>query len=86
MKKLIDEYIETIKSGETYYTYCTLWDDPENENVEFPNDRVGVGRSKKESYDKFMEHKTKRQELLKNLQAWQKGLREREKSNERVND
>lgn len=64
LKKLIDEYIETVKHDDTYYTYCSKWDNPENESIAFPNDRVGIGKTKQEAFDNFMKHEAKRQALL----------------------
>lgn len=65
MKKLIDEHIKTIKKGETYYTYCTLWDDPNcTKDKGFPNEAVGVGKTKQESIDEFMKFEQKRQDLI----------------------
>ena len=65
MKKLIDEYIETVKEENTYYTYCSLWDNPEKPSEHgFPNHRVGVGKTKQESLDNFMKHEKERQALL----------------------
>ena len=71
MKKLIDEYIRTIKQGDTYFTYCSLWDDPKNTEREFPNHRVGVGSTKQESLNEFMEHENKRQDLLARIKDTQ---------------
>lgn len=70
MKKLIDEHIKTIKKGETYYTYCTLWDDPNSTKEKgFPNDAVGIGKTKQESIDEFMKHEAKRQKLLEKIKG-----------------
>ncbi len=65
MKKLINEWIKTIKKSDTFYTYCELWDKPTKDN--FPNERVGVGKTKDESMDKFMAHEKMRQELLNKI-------------------
>lgn len=64
MRKLIDQFIKTIKKDNLYYTFCTLWDDPENDNKPFPNEAVGVGTTKQESIDKFTKHEEERQHLL----------------------
>ncbi len=74
MLKLIDDHVETIEHDGMFYTYCTLWDNPDNEEVVFPSERVGVGKTKNESHAKFMEHEKKRQELLTSLKAWQEEL------------
>lgn len=78
MRKLID-YIKTIKSGNQYFTYCTLWDDPSDKEKQFPNERVGVGKTKEVSVAKFMEHEKERQKLLKSLQTWQQEMRDEDK-------
>ena len=69
MKKLIDEFIRTIKRDDTYYTYCSIWDDPKNKDREFPNHRVGVGKTKQESHEMFMAHEAKRQKLLAKIKG-----------------
>ena len=69
MKKLIDEWIVTVKDDNTYYTYCSLWDDPENDNIPFPNHRVGIGKTKDESFKSFMKHEESRQKLLEKIKG-----------------
>lgn len=64
LKKLIDEHIETVKENNTYYTYCTLWDNPMQTHKPFPNEAVGVGKTKQESIDEFMKFEQKRQDLI----------------------
>lgn len=69
LKKLIDEHIETVKENNTYYTYCTLWDNPQNEDIPFPNNRVATGKTKEESLSKFEQMEVKRKELLEKVKA-----------------
>lgn len=67
MKKLIDQFIKTIKKDNQYYTFCTKWDNPTKPN--FPNHRVGVGNTKQKSVDEFMKHEAKRQKLLEKIKG-----------------
>jgi len=76
MKKLIDDLIVTIKKDDTFYTYCSKWDNPSNKEVEFPNHRVGVGSTKQEALDKFMAHEKERQALLELIKERLKGRNE----------
>ena len=47
--------IKTIKVDDVYMTYNEYWDNPdvEEDGYEFPNHRVGQGKTKQESIDQF---------------------------------
>ena len=66
MKKLIDKHVKTIRFGDTYYTYCRLWDSPENDEFT-ESHRVGKGKSKEESVEEFMKFEVKRQSMLEKV-------------------
>lgn len=61
--------IVTDKKDGLYYTYCTLWDNPQNEDIPFPNNRVATGKTKEESLSKFEQMEVKRKELLEKVKA-----------------
>lgn len=68
MKKLIDEWIKTIKKDNQFYTYCSLWDNPNNpKDKPFPNEAVGIEKTKEASFDNFMKFEAKRQKLLEKI-------------------
>jgi len=66
MKRLIDNHVKTIRFGDTYYTYCRLWDSPENDGFT-ESHRVGKGKSQDESVAEFMKFEEKRQSILEEV-------------------
>lgn len=77
MKKLtsVENNLKTIKVGDTFCTYCTLWDNPQNDDIQFPNSRVAVGKTKEESLKKFEQMEVKRKVLLEKCKANIKALK-----------
>lgn len=78
MKRLIDNHVKTIRFGDIYYTYCRLWDSPENDEFT-ESHRVGKGKSKEESVAEFMKFEQNRQSILEKVR---KELMNLEKENE----